>query len=223
MTLIVYKPGVLAADSRMSSRLSDARECTTCPNCNEKAEMLVTDDRDKIVLIDKNKEYRFLEDRIKAYACSGSVKVSDIVKKLIDDGEDIVETFKAFTKFNLDTAYPVSTILMVGEKFIYRFYLSGKGIRVVKSSLEKTVMTGGGKEGAGWIEHLTGGILSPMDLIVHVKAKDDSVGGPVKYVRFDEEQLKIRTLEKETDRAFDLEKIQKAVLALVPKKSIPET
>lgn len=222
MTLIVYKPGVLAADSRMSSRLSETRGCNTCPNCNEKAEMLVMDDRDKIVLIDKNKEYRYLDDCIKAYACSGSVKVSDIVKKLIDDGEDIVDAFKAFTKFNLDAAYPLTTVLMVGEKFVYRFYLSGKGIRVVKSSLDKTVMTGGGKEGAGWIEHLTGGILSPTDLIVHVKAKDDSVGGPVKYVRFDEEQLKIRTLEKETDRVFDLENIRKAVHSLVPKKRIPE-
>lgn len=222
MTLIVYKPGMLAADSRMSSKHTEGKECISCPKCNEKTSMLINDDRNKITIIPKNKKYIFEDDRILAYSAAGNVRVSTIMKKIIDAGEDLKEVVEAFIKFNIDSDYPFAVVFMVGEKFTYRVSVSGKGFRIVKNELYDPIAIGSGKEGADWVEHITGGILSPIDLIVLVKTLDNSVGGAVTYVDLTSAELKIETVKEETGRTFDLEKIQKAIHDLVPKPVSPK-
>lgn len=188
MTLVVFKNGILATDSRRT------HECAhnignKCAHCNKRATS-VNDDANKLNLVQGRHEFKIRGEKILVYASSGSVSMIGRIRTIVRRGLDIEEVFRNFvlvhgthTKIE-DTC----TTLFVGEthNFVMRMRPQGQPSFDVYEK-DKFIAIGSGTQGARWINKLMPTTWAP--LIINMVMEDDiGVGGTINYVDFTEKQ-----------------------------------
>lgn len=218
MTIVIYKNNVLATDSRISNTAIADHRCRGCPECNAIVDRLVADDKCKINLIDKEKEYFFRNDRILAYAGAGEVATIDAFKNIIDQGMDIEETFKSFSMLHVGSGRPNMSMLLVGVLSVWGIYIEKRDkleLRVKQTTREgKPLIIGSGYNGYEWVNHLTGGVLSPPDMISIIKTREKTVGGDIHYIDFNNIDPVIQTLDESTVK-FTLERFRSMTKTII--------
>lgn len=220
MTLVVFKNGVLAADSRSGTTLrspTTANAC--CPKCEERIDKVVKDEKVKIRLLN-NKNYKFRGDIIRAYAAAGNVPQIDRFNDLIDAGKDIDESFEVFKLLYTGSDAVVVSLILVGTDHLWtiRFSLGSRraNMEVTKTNFQPYVSIGSGGTGASWINHFAGGSITAQEVVMLVKQNEHTVGGSIHYVNFNVEEANaytIRTFDESTS-PYTLENIYDALAGI---------
>jgi hypothetical protein len=187
MTLVVYKNGILATDSRRThvcSR-SHTNKCAYC----EKPAVSVKDDADKLFVVRKKGSIKFRNVTILAYACAGDVEMINRIKgvlRLHDDLEAVYKSYLAIHGTHTKNER-TCTVMLIGveHNFIVRIPEQGS-LDVKVFEKDKFLAIGSGTQGARWINKLMPEAWAP--LIINMVMEDDvGVGGTISYVDLNEE------------------------------------
>lgn len=200
MTLIIYKNNVLATDSRKTMTVVEKNN-KCCIKCNHPANIGVDDTINKIVAVPKHSNIKFRNSKILAIGGSGDSPLILLFQRHLINGRNIESMFENYCA--LTTTPPkIASILIVTEKnvFVLRTYDpdessdAKKRIRnffISTSSRTDTVMIGSGRGDARAIDIYSDKVLSGPELIYHVKLMNDTVGGPIKFVTFKDNQASL--------------------------------
>lgn len=182
MTLVIYKNNTLAADSRSTIGRNQHESNTKCGHCGKDAH-LVDDSKGKIVVASKNKAVNFREDRLIALAGSGNTSVIKKLQDVIMSGKDVEEVYQNFLLLSTRDL-ELAALMLICEKqnYILRVGSEPRKLTVKIHEKSETIMIGAGRYPARSLDHVSGNVLSPMELITLAMGTEDGVGGPVRYV-----------------------------------------
>jgi hypothetical protein len=184
MTLVVYKDGVLAADSR-ASLLNKRSKPHTCGHCGNK-ENLVLDNSNKITLFNGDQPIIFKEQKIIAVAEAGATRRTGTLIALLKAGEDIEVAYNHYLAFHdatdLADSGSSSTLLIVCEhNFFTVKAIRKEKLAIEKHPLDKYQAIGSGADAANWLHALNPDLPGTV-MINLVMARDESVGGMIQFV-----------------------------------------
>lgn len=215
MTLIVYKDGILAADTRTSATHAAIKDFS-CAHCNNLSKPVR--DRQATSKIGKPRKRAtglFEGQKILAYGLAGDLEKCIAVDRLLRYGEDLKIAHEHYTKLHnpRDTQDYSCTALLVCSDNVFVVNIPARGVlKIDKQPRSAFVTIGSGRQGAQWINHLLPK-LSAVNIINLVMAKDMSVGGEIDYWHVDsEEDFVIPHKAVKGDPKEMLEKIQLAFL-----------
>lgn len=184
MTVIIYKDGQLAADSRESTRLIEHKNCH-CIKCGASVEEgVVCDIVEKIQVVPKDKVYMFHNTRVLAYAGSGDTHSIAKLQKVIENGWDIIQAYQHFNALSTSNMKSCR-LLLVGEHDNRIVKISEEGLSSVTYLKTQTLQIGSGEWEAKFYRHITEDRLTASEYIHLVKDLDDSVGGNIRFVNID--------------------------------------
>jgi hypothetical protein len=192
MTLIVYKDGVLAADTRATHHCSSHND-TNCAHCGKKA-TAVNDTEQKISLtVGRKAIATFRGEKVLVMASAGHVGWLNRIQRIISSGKNLEEVFENYLSVNGTNSERDGNCMtvLICETSNYSIRVPRKGSLVVeKVEKDKFILIGSGAEAASWINRLLPHLTAPqiVNLAMH---KEVSVGGEIDFVDLSKQELVI--------------------------------
>jgi hypothetical protein len=196
MTLVVYKDGVLAADSRGTVMGDIFDEHDRCAHCGEEAH-IVNDTGNKITLAPADKEIKFRGSKVLAIGQAGNKMLSQRIVGMIMKGKDLEEMFANYIAFHTThhDHRQTSSFLFCCEKENYTVHMPKKGNLVIeRHELGKVIGIGANVKVAEWFSEVIPS-ATPSHLINLIMAKNKGIGGPVLEVDLKQAERKIQKVE----------------------------
>ncbi len=188
MTLVIYKNGTIAADTRTSINCSH-REGSQCAHCGKDTES-VRDTSQKIKLGFGKK---FRGETIIAMGSSGNTEMIARVRNIMRHNLDIEEVYKHYQILHgTQQTNPLRcTFMFICETNNYTVSIPEKGELLVKQHpKDKPLFIGSGQTAARTFDDVTN--ASACILINLVMAKETSVGGEIDYIDTKAEQVAVK-------------------------------
>jgi hypothetical protein len=203
MTLIIYKNGILAADSRGTSTLTKSNNVHTCGHCGEAAR-LVDDSANKLTLIKPEEDIMFRGDKLRGIGRSGFRPLSERLIKIIMSKKDVEAVYNDYLlvvgKDNVTDNN--AGLLLVGEESNYLVSANAKGeLSVEVCEHSKFLAIGSGVEVAEWLNLLMP-TTDPAVIINMVMLKEKYVGGDIKVLDFNKENPTLMVLDKQDPKVL---------------------
>ena len=200
MTLIVYKNGILAADTR-TSVVNRKPDIYTCGHCGEK-EKRVMDSGKKLHVFSADDPVYFKEQRVIAVAIAGLAKKTDALVRLLYAKQDIEDVYKHYLEFQDSPEIGKSSLLIVCENnFFVINAINRDPLTVEKHPLDENYALGSGSSGAHWLHTLHPDL--PAEIIINlVMAKERSVGGNIEFIDINKTPNEIQTFNKFNSKAL---------------------
>lgn len=226
MTLIVYKDGILAGDSRSSATIVSVKDFS-CAHCNAESKPVhdcgvtskVEMPRSRYSESDAGK---FEGQKILAYGLSGDSMKCKAVAKILRFNHDLAEAHRNYLALRnpREEGYYSCTALLVCEHNVFVIEIPAKGsLKVEQRSHEEFTAIGSGSGGARWINHLLPD-FNAVNIINLVMAKDITVGGDINYIEVFSEKPEIKKGVKGDPKEM-LELIQQAFVIGSSALSVP--
>jgi len=197
MTLIVYKDGILAADTRATHRCGAQHE-TNCAHCGKGA-TAVNDNKQKITLLSQRKtSVMFRGEKVNAVASSGSVHLINRIQRIITSGKDLEAVYENYLSvFGANEEQNgSSTTVLICETHNYVVQAPRKGeLEVEQIEKDKFITIGSGTDGAVWVKTLHPHLSAPsiINVVMH---KSVGVGGEIDFIDFSKPELSIERQPK---------------------------
>ena len=196
MTLIVYKNGILAADSRTSITRGHG-EKNTCGHCDNPIHE-VSDTSEKINVFTDKEAATFRGEKVLAMTGTGSKHLIERLRTLMKTGGDLEASYVSYLAVAGDqTDRSTScTLLFVCAAHCYLVKVPVKGALIVtQEPRDKDIVLGSTTKAVEWISYLMKS-LSATQLINVGMAMHKGIGGPIRYVEFDAPELLVETFAK---------------------------
>lgn len=202
MTTIIYKDGILAADTQRT--LASTRKAQhRCLECNKPVDLIQDAAKIKIGFNTK-----FNNEKILAVGTAGSVGSSGKAVELLQQGEDIIAIYTAVKKLGGAHSPPHFGLLIVTDRHIWNFSNRPEAVVVTKYKKDEVVGIGSGSDIAIFSSRVLE--TSAVDSVYAAMLEDKHTGGSVTYVDCTKTKLKIDT-SPEIEQAVFLERLKKKV------------
>lgn len=187
MTTVIYAHGILATDKRTTTTAPGESECSDCGS----KESRVSNASVKLHVLKADKDIKFRDEKLIAYARAGRVSISRVLGRLVEEGKD-VEDYIRQTKSLIPSngRSVIAGLLIVTDKNVYRLEYDTGDVTVEERGKDKVTAIGSGKRVAYFMTRMFG--LGAIDAIKAAAFSDRATGGGVNWVDCNAEERKIQ-------------------------------
>jgi len=225
MTLIVYKDGILAGDTRTSiSRATP--EPTTCGHCDKETHM-VNDQGSKLSLFRTTTKAVFRGEKVLAMGGAGRSPFIKRLTNLIRLGGDLEASYKGYIDImgeSFERGFACSLLLVCFEH-CYVVEANDKGALIVtQHDRSESLAIGSQLHTVKWMNHIMKSITA-IQIVNATMAMAKNIGGEIHYIDFNKPVLtseiapKVNPMEIVDNLAFIYEEGERSIRTqLEPKK-----
>ena len=197
MTTIIYKDGILAADT-MFTRRNIANSDTVCAHCSKKSHNVHYARKIKI-----NPKIKINNEQVLVTASAGSLNMRDKIYGLLEQGESINTIIKYANVFYKSSINSADThFIFITNKHIYVVYINTRNGRIDSFNRKETIYLGSGRDFAKGLCNTLG--MNAIDALGACCLEDESTGGHIEYLDLNNKELEIKSIKPPSKKVYNL-------------------